>query len=287
MAAVYLRKATVILRSTSPTARSRIILLSESSAAAGFLIGANTTAIITGTTISGNSATDPNTGSGGGISTSSNLTLTNSIVSGNTAAVNGGGINNGSDFNINISGSTISNNIADSDNNNSGDGGGIRTSLATGNIPTAALSVTNSTISGNTVRGSSRRGGGIYTSAALNLTNSTISGNSSGGNFGGIYDDNTGGTNDIVTIVNSTIVGNTATGNAGGYGVNGSDAGQSFIRNSIVANNTANGGTSQDIDGPITSNGYNLFQNTTGATITGTTTGNIIGVDPRIDGVLR
>ena len=58
------------------------------------------------------------------------------------------------------------------------------------------------------------------------------------------------------------------------------------IRNSIFANNTA-GGTAPDIFGTVNSQGYNLIRNTTGATINGTTTGNITGVDPRIDGVLR
>ena len=50
--------------------------------------------------------------------------------------------------------------------------------------------------------------------------------------------------------------------------------------NTIVARNAA--GVSNDCDGPIVSDGYNLLQNTAGCVITGDPTGNILGVDPRL-----
>lgn len=134
--------------------------------------------------------------------------------------------------------------------------------------------------------GSEGDGGGIYAGGALDLINSTVSGNTAGRDYGGVFDRNSGGSTDIVNITSSTIVNNTANGNIGGYGVNASDVGQNSIRNTIVANNTANGGTSPDINGPINSLGYNLFENSTGATITGDTTGNITGQDPNL-GALR
>src|SRR5215470_5419862 len=86
-------------------------------------------------------------------------------------------------------------------NGGSGDGGGIA------NFGT--LTVTNTTISGNSVPPG--RGGGILNDfgGTLTVTNSTISGNSSAVG-GGIYNLAT------FTVTNSTISGNLATGGGGG-----------------------------------------------------------------------
>jgi hypothetical protein len=122
---------------------------------------------------------------GGGIVNSGTLTLTNSIVSGNTAGL-GGGI-----FNLHgmatVVNSTVSGNTADG-------GCGIH------NFGT--LTVTNSTVSGNS-RASSGRcsaicGGGIFSAGMLTLTNSTVSGNCLYGiiNIEG-----------MATVVNSTVSG--------------------------------------------------------------------------------
>ncbi|MEH1895466.1 MAG: VCBS domain-containing protein [Nostoc sp.] len=75
------------------------------------------TATITNSTISGNS------GSAGGIVNAGTTTITNSTISGNTAQDSGGGINN--QATLSIINSTITNNTADSDNDGSGDGGGV------------------------------------------------------------------------------------------------------------------------------------------------------------------
>ncbi|MEH2216743.1 MAG: VCBS domain-containing protein [Nostoc sp.] len=75
------------------------------------------TATITNSTISGNS------GLGGGIFNAGTATITNSTISGNTGTDISGGIYNLAI--LNLSNSTITNNTADSDNNGSGDGGGI------------------------------------------------------------------------------------------------------------------------------------------------------------------
>src|SRR5262249_54442497 len=56
------------------------------------------------------------------------------------------------------------------------------------------------------------------------------------------------------------------------------NTGSVTLYNTIVAGNTAP--TAPDISGTVISNGYNLIQNTSGATITGTTTGNILGQNP-------
>jgi hypothetical protein len=112
------------------------------------------------------------------------LTLINSTVRGNSA-YSGGGILNGT-FNggasVTISNSTINGNSADF-------GGGITSGAGGSNGPSTLVTINNSTISGN----SAGDGGGLYNSASprsnalVGVNNSTISGNSASGNGGGIY----------------------------------------------------------------------------------------------------
>jgi predicted outer membrane repeat protein len=73
---------------------------------------------------------------------------------------------------------------------------------------TGALTVTNSTVSGNSVRNGN--GGGIYLAGTLTVTNSTVSGNTAGHSGGGVY--GYGGT---LTLTNSTVSGNSAEFRAG------------------------------------------------------------------------
>jgi hypothetical protein len=102
------------------------------------------------------------------------LTLTNSMVSGNTSNNSGGGIHN--DFApVTLTNSTVSGNTTN------GSGGGIHNS--------GTLTLTNSTVSGNT--SNSAAGGGIYNTRTLTLTNSTVSGNTSNNWGGGIYNGST------------------------------------------------------------------------------------------------
>src|SRR6266571_4588720 len=77
------------------------------------------------------------------------------------------------------------------------------------------LTLSNSTVSDNTVTGSNSIGGGIYNSSdmMLNISNSTVSGNTATGSNsdgGGIYNSGT------LTLSNSTVSGNTAPDGAGG-----------------------------------------------------------------------
>lgn len=182
----------------------------------------------------------------------------------------GGGIYNSTRDTLNVINCTISNNVADSDNTGGGTGGGGLYSTSGG-----VLTVTNSTITGNSVGGNAAAGGGGITSyGSATINNSTISGNSSGVNGGGILKGN--GT---VTLTNSTVVNNTAARDGGGVSRNSS--GTFTMGNTIVANNTDDG-TAPDFNGTVNSTGYNLIENTTGATITGTTTGNLTGVDPNL-----
>ncbi|MCH8042402.1 MAG: right-handed parallel beta-helix repeat-containing protein [Planctomycetes bacterium] len=187
---------------------------------------------VTNSTISGNTAG----GFGGGIYAHRMVTVINSIITGNIASSQGGGIYaNGAD--VTVISSTISGNSA-----NSGGGaiyvfdtdvtvtdstisdnrsGGIH--VAAAEFGKASVTITNSTISGNTAddRGDVRfrSGGGIHVfshdvDAFVTVAGSTISGNTAGASGGGIYARSY--TRDvIVTITNSTISGNTA-GELGG-----------------------------------------------------------------------
>ncbi len=131
------------------------------------------------------------------------------------------------------------------------------------------LTLTNSTVSGNSVPGV---GGGISndTGATLTLTNSTVSGNSASGQ------DSSGGitfSGSKADIIFCTIYGNKATGKGGGLSIgDGQDSNgnnvpsQVSIRNSIIAGDHAP--TGPDISGRLTSDGYNLIQDTSGASFT-------------------
>ncbi len=108
------------------------------------------------------------------------------------------------------------------------------------------LTLTDSTVSGNTARGSYAYGGGVTNyEGTLTLVNSTVSGNTAG-DGGGIWNRGT------LTLVNSTVSGNTATTGPraqGGGGIWHSSRDLTLI-NSTVSGNTAdygggirNGGT--------------------------------------------
>ena len=184
--------------------------------------------------------------------TISGLTVTNGHLSG----VNqGAGIFNSGT--LTVIDCTISNNTAQ-DN-----GGGIRND--------GSLTVSGSTFTGNTSGG----GGAINSTGPYLLSNSTISGNHSTGNGGGITID--GGT---TTISNSTVSGNSAPSFNSGGGIfrYGPGDGTLNLNSSIVAKNTA--GCAPDIDGTVSSGDYNLVENTSGTTLTGTH--NITGVDPML-----
>jgi len=214
-------------------------------------------------------------GTGGGLANvHGTATITNSIINNNQASSGYGGIANiGTDIpNVGIMtlvNSQVSNNKAPFELGNGG--GGI------GNSSRATLNLINSTVNNNATNS---QGGGIRNlRATLTVRNSTISGNNAK-NGGGIYNDS------IVNLLNATIAFNQA--NTGGgicfentftpnTGTN--------SRNTIISNNTAN--SAPDIFERLNSQGYNLIGNSSGASITGDITGNLLNVDPFLDPVLR
>lgn len=208
---------------------------SENNSQGGGISTAQGSATIYGSTITGNSVSGTNS-SGGGISTDTDMTLQFSEVSGNTAVDSGGGIRHWYG-NLNVSNTIVRNNTV---SDPAGSGGGIYASLGT-------VTLSNLEVSGNTAADS---GGGIHSNAGISITNTTISGNSS--HFGGGL---LISSSDPSSILNSTI---TANLDPSGSGVGGLYVATAVtIKNSIFAANAS--AECWDISGPnITSLGYNI-----------------------------
>jgi hypothetical protein len=173
----------------------------------------------------------------------------------------------------------------------------IRNGRATGGggiFNGGTLTVTNSTVSGNTARGMPGKGGGIFNGGTLTVTNSTVTGNSVSGAFGagvggGIENQGTAEVN------NSTVTGNTSSGGGGGIG---NLQGSVTINNSTISGNSARSGDGGGIDGTatlqnsivasnpggnchggVTSNGYNLSSD---YTCNFHNTGDLNNTDPKL-----
>jgi CSLREA domain-containing protein len=225
----------------------------------------NGTLSLVNSTVSGNSATG---GPGGGVTNYGVLTLTNSTVSGNNSSAQCGGLYNGSGTTT-LTNSTVSGNSAFA-------GGGIC------NNPLHTVTLISSTVSGNnTTNGGD--GAGILNDGTITMTNSTVSGNHSVGSGGGILNN----PSSHITLINCTVSSNTAiaSSNAGGGGIY--NVGTTNLKNTMVANNTINNGTGFDLKGTFNSEDYNLIGIPAGASFTGTTTHNIMGVDPLLGSLMN
>ena len=137
-----------------------------------------------------------------------------------------------------------------SGNKATGQGGAIE-------LLSGTLNIDDSTVGPSNVAGTSTtagNGGAIYNGGGtLSITNSTISGNSAtdGGLGGGVF------TAGITDLASATVAFNAATGT----GARGGDiytVGTGTATNTIVADGTAPGGGDADCFGTITSAGYNL-----------------------------
>jgi hypothetical protein len=194
----------------------------------------------------------------------------------------------------------------------SGDVGSFTNALGGGIYNKGSLVIEDSSISGNSVYGAdywgSVYGGGIYTSGPLTIINSEIAGNYAKAEDSSDYPDPVafGGGVDIdakaitVTIDNSTIANNTLYGDwTGGSGISAFYWGTSAVTvtHSTIASNTngsgvytddhltlgnsivANNGP-QDVEGAITSSGYNLIGNSAGGS--GYAPSDLLDVDPKL-----
>ena len=208
-------------------------------------------------------------GFGGGIYNQGTLTVTNLVVTNNKATIDGGGIYNSTNDTLNVINCTISEQRRRF--RQCGQRNRRRRTLQHDRRCHDHHQFHNHRQFG---RWKCSGGGGVTSFGPLTITNSTISGNSSGLDGGGIYKGN-----NTVTLTNSTVANNTATRDGGGVW---RDTGNTFtVRNTIIANNSDDG-TAPDFRGTVNSSGFNLIKNITGTTITGTTTGNLTGVDPNL-----
>jgi CSLREA domain-containing protein len=223
---------------------------------------------------------------GGGLHNTGTLTLVDSVVRDNLSNGNSAGIHNNGTLELTRS-RVIGNAVSVG-----GSGGVFNSNSAV---------IVDSTIEGNNA-GPGNTGGGIGNSGMMTIARSTISQNGSGAAGGGIQSGGSGGS---LALTNVTLSGNVAATTGGGLNISGGTAtlnnvtvtlnsatsagggiasagGTLTIRNSIVGGNT--GGSASDCTAsaaPINSAGFNLIQNVTGCSITGDTTGNITGLNPR------
>lgn len=208
--------------------------------------GESTTVTLVDVTLSDNTTgSAPGNGGGVHITGPGDMDITGGMVTGNTAAAEGGGLWNGGGLmtvtNVMIYGNTAMGNSGDQG------GGGVFNAGGTIEVMTSTISNNMSTDMSN--------GGGLHNDASgmVSLTLSTISGNSTSNNGGGIANNGT------LMIEASTIADNSAMMMGGGFIQ--LEAGNSAdFSSSIVAANRADA-TGQDVAGMgmMTSSGYNLI----------------------------
>lgn len=230
---------------------------------------------------------------GGAIRSTENLSITKCTITGNRAAISGGGLYLSGGQTV-ISLSTISGNTAASGGGVSIHGGTatIVDTTVSGNTATlfgagvfadggGTLFFNRSTASGNTTPGA---GAGISVSnVTTTVTNSTISGNSAAVKGGGIYA-NVPATGPLA-ILYSTITRNTADSDVNGAGSGGGlylgdGTGNVTIKNTIIAGNTDFSNRAPDIDNttapthPTITQTYTIVGNNKGS---GLLAGGLIG----------
>ena len=184
-------------------------------------------------TITGNNTSGIFSVAGGTTATIAGLTLTNGISGTGGAILNAG--------TLTLNNCTVTKSTATY-------GGGIYNN--------GTLAANNCTISNDSAAG----GGGFFNNVALTLTNCTIADNSAV-NAGGIYNLNPA----TLSLADCTIAGNSAT-SAGGGVINTTSA-LTVLANTIIAGNSAPSPSSSsgpDVNGVVTSLGYNLIGNTSG-----------------------
>ncbi|MEH1980242.1 MAG: hypothetical protein V7L27_13380 [Nostoc sp.] len=210
--------------------------------------------IITGNTAKSNT-TDPDNGyllgEGGGIHNTGSLTVNHSIITGNTADQGGGGIYNDGSLIVNYS--TMTGNTADQG------GGGIQTNYFDGTSMMPITTLNYSTIAGNTASS----GGGIQSSGSLTVNYSSITDNTAAYSGGGIQSDD-----NPVTVNHSNISGNTAEYGGGINITDGIGGTPISVSNSSISDNTASNGGGIYITGgtpTLSVNNSSISDNTAGS----------------------
>jgi hypothetical protein len=207
-------------------------------------------ATISDCTISNNSATTTSTsddGKGGGIFAAGQLTITNTTVSSNIAAVDGGGIALDDCILYLTNSRVVGNNVSDHVNGSGADGGGMF-------LFGSSTTINNSVVMGNSVMSDasgSVRGGGLSADGPIAIVASNIA-NNSASNGGSVGQPASGGGlffDGPFTLDNCTVSGNHVTtgiiatgsaGNALGGGVSWNlNVGPATIINCTISGNVA------------------------------------------------
>ena len=169
----------------------------------------NNSLTVSNSVISGNSATGAGTFGGGGIChTGGNLTITGTTFSNNSTSTSGGGVSysagdplgsSGSAGTLTVSGSTFTSNIA-----NSVSAGGGALDLYDFNVSSSVYTISTSSFSNNSAP--NRSGGAIIVESGgpLTVTTSSFATNSAGQLGGAIFSSGT-----LVSVMYSRMVGNT------------------------------------------------------------------------------
>lgn len=248
---------------------------------------------------------DPVEGSGGGIRNEADLTLIDSVVTGNVAtvgsglanyngtmriirsvisgnggidSVRGGGVANDANYDpafLEITDSTITGNRADT-------GGGVINLSQDG---VATTSIHRSTLSGNTAQNGgalSNRAVMLYDPTAANVTivGSTLSGNTASVSGGGIRNETNDGGIASVDVRGSTVATNEATSGDGGGILSVAGSGASVRLQSVIVSDNVAGGLGPDLSAANVDAAFNLIETPSGHTITDGQNNNIVGQDP-------
>jgi fibronectin-binding autotransporter adhesin len=228
-----------------------------------------------------------------GNTTISGLTIRDGLLSAPSQIMaTGGAISNSAT--LTLSDCTVSNSHAAGGDDTGNFGGPGGTALGGGIYNSGTLTLSRCTLSGNGLMGGrggmnsnptgtggtggDAQGGAIYNSASLSINNCTFNGNVATGGVGG--NGNRAGAGGkasgaifnlgTLSVTATTFSGNTGAGGAPGIGSGGpipakgiggiaSSAGSSTLRDAISAGNTGNNGGGKDVDGAFTSGGYNLI----------------------------
>lgn len=260
----------------------------------GLAVWGTGTAVIEGTSITGNSAllggglqaqgngsfqltnvtlsenTAVNGGGGIAVIENSALTMTGGQINANFAGANGsgGGILKTSVNPVSLTGTRVFNNTAalQSGGLHLTGGGAVTLSRVTvsnntantggggSTLGNATVSIENSTFNNNTTSQVASVGGGVFSSSTATTTIRNSTFSANSGGIGGGV-----GATGAISVVNATFVGNTAQTFGGGIGVNVNGVMQ--LRNSLLSANTvaaANGNCGLGGAGVITSQGNNL-----------------------------
>lgn len=140
-----------------------------------------------------------------------------------------------------------------------------------------SLTLTSTTLSSNTAGWD---GGGVYSTGNLFMNNTTLSGNSANRHGGGLA---LGGGNAM--LASTTVAGNIADANYSGVGDGGGvyrAVGVLSLQNTLIGDNRDRSNEMPDCAGAVSSNDYNLIENTAGCSISGAVAHNLYGVDPNL-----